>query len=711
MSALPLNDEFKYLVLNTPAGWREGFGEGVRLLPEGGLSLRPGQALAALEKMGRLGGFGLDPRGDLYAIDAEDCRIYRYLKSEKVFEPIFCIGECGSGAGQFRFSPEPEGWAGMALNHSTLYVSDPLNQRVQAFYRYNYQLRYILGPHDAAGRSIPRGLNLPRDLLLDSRGNLYLLDYGHRRVLKFNRFGMFRQIVGEGILARPEGIAIDRDDYLYALDARKRQVLKFDPHGELVARLGDFSQIAPPFRPSGIAVDEQGLIYFGERRPGEDLKIHVLDPSGRYLGSFGEYSEKCQQLLFDPSGNLYAACGSESGMVLINGSGQFLAHGVYYSGQFDSAETGMEWHRITLGATLQEKTKIEAFFYVSDSLQTGEGEPITGQLIEANQWWRKTLSTPQNGRHAGDGLLLKARGRYLWLKLELFGDGAHTPVVEQVRLFFPRLSYLRYLPATYQEEETGRDFLERFLSLYESFSYGMEEQIAQIARYFDPQSTPTEFLNWLGSWLALAADENWPEAKKRELIARAYQLYKKRGTLAGLREMVQLYTGAAPLILEHFRFLTPMVLGANVTVGMNSVVGKSFTQRLILEESSVIGEFVLEENEDFPEKPFEENAFDFTILADTSALAGESQEAALRRLILEEKPAFTRACIRTRSNARMQLGSHTFIGVDTVLSRGFSALRLGAASSLGKQTFVGSRYPCKGIIGARSRLAVDTILW
>ena len=111
---------------------------------------------------------------------------------------------------------------------------------------------------------------------------------------------------------------------------------------------------------------------------------------------------------------------------------------------------------------------------------------------------------------------------------------------------FQRLSYLRYLPATYQENEKGREFLERFLSMFESMSYDMEHTIKRLTKYFDPQAVEKEFLNWLASWMGIIYDENWPEQSKRELIKRAYQLYKIRGTIDGLKEIIKLYSGKSP---------------------------------------------------------------------------------------------------------------------------------------------------------------------
>lgn len=766
--------EFKYFVVNTLAKWREGFGSSIRIHPRGYISLAPMQSVPALKGVDIPTGFASDACGDLYVIDAKTCAIYRYRRNGQTFERIHCIGECGSSPGQFLFTNPGRvqylGW--LAMDQSTLYVADSINHRVQAFYRQTFQIRYILGEREP-GNSPSRGgkpgeFYVPKDLVVDRGGNLYVLDYGNKRIQKFDKYGRFVRFIGQDQLEVPENLAMDQEGVLYVLDFRKKGIFKFDRQGTFIPPVIDFEEIPlyniseetlekltseiPPaflhllrdiknhpvrgkrgflqllketigeeptaqygtlilkyasdpgetFRPSGLAVDGDKFIYVGERGPGENQGIHILDQAGNYLGNFGNYSGGCYQLLIDRRGNLYANCGSRKSIILMQGEGNFSANGVYYMNPFDSTVPKSEWHRLNMEAEIAEKTRIDVFYHASETR-------IAPETLDEENAWSKVLSSPRNGLTPEDGLLLNARGRYLNVKIVLFGDGFHSPSVSQVKAYMPRLSYLRYLPATYQEDEIGKEFLERFLSLFESMSFDMEEQISGLAQYFDPKATPEEFLNWLGSWLAIAQDENWDEGKKRNLIERAYNLYKKRGTVSGLQETVKLYTGTDPLIIEHFKVKSPLVIGANSTVGLSAVVGKAFSKLLILEDTSVIGEFILNETKDPPEKPFREHAFDFTILVDTSNLSGENQKKALKRIINEEKPAHTRCFICT-SNGDMRLGDRLFLGIDTGISGGFQAMKLGMESIIGKQTFLGSKYPLKGAICTRSKIAIDTIL-
>ena len=88
---------------------------------------------------------------------------------------------------------------------------------------------------------------------------------------------------------------------------------------------------------------------------------------------------------------------------------------------------------------------------------------------------------------------------------------------------------LNYLPSIYADDP----FLDGFLKIFESIWSPLERQLDVLYAYFDPHLTPSEFLPWLSTWVDLALDENWPEARRRELIRRAAELYRRRGTAGG----------------------------------------------------------------------------------------------------------------------------------------------------------------------------------
>jgi phage tail-like protein len=130
-----------------------------------------------------------------------------------------------------------------------------------------------------------------------------------------------------------------------------------------------------------------------------------------------------------------------------------------------------------------------------------------------------------------------------------------------------RGAYLKYLPGLYQRDE----LMGRFIMLFESFIGPLEEQLENLPFYFDPAMTPSTLLPWLASWLDLVLNERWEEEKQRQLIQSAIQLYRKRGTKAGLQKYLEIYTGTQPQIIEYSA--NNFVLGPEARLGKSVALG------------------------------------------------------------------------------------------------------------------------------------------
>lgn len=255
-------------------------------------------------------------------------------------------------------------------------------------------------------------------------------------------------------------------------------------------------------------------------------------------------------------------------------------------GRLDAGETGTEWHRVTVAATLAGSgTQFRLRYYATDDgtldmdgfrTVTGIGEAYADYLTEVNVPGLAGLATLDAGTVATitgappttarswvavardraarwrsydrpnpeDVLLEGAVGRYLWVELELVGEAFAAPRVDELRAYFPRQSYLRYLPAIYREDATSAAFLERFLSLFESAFVTVDEELSAFTRFLDPRGAPAEYLAWLGGWLAVGQEEAWPAAARRRLLVEAPSLFKQRGTAAGLLAVLDVYLDA-----------------------------------------------------------------------------------------------------------------------------------------------------------------------
>ncbi|WP_437755037.1 phage tail protein [Sorangium sp. So ce1389] len=162
------------------------------------------------------------------------------------------------------------------------------------------------------------------------------------------------------------------------------------------------------------------------------------------------------------------------------------------------------------------------------------------------------------------------RGRFLHVRVELFGTGLATPEIAAIRIYAPRFSYVdEYLPELYAETvfgsdadeaapATGADFLGRLLALVEGEMTSLEDRVAQAYLLTDPRKAPGEVLAWLASWVGLALDPAWPEDRRRALLALAPELSRRHGTLHGLRLALDAVTDGGVrdgkiVIIEEFR--------------------------------------------------------------------------------------------------------------------------------------------------------------
>lgn len=181
-------------------------------------------------------------------------------------------------------------------------------------------------------------------------------------------------------------------------------------------------------------------------------------------------------------------------------------------------------------------------------------------------------------------LIQVARGRYAQVRLELAGNGRVTPVLQTLRVHYPRFSYPeRYLPAIYRDpaDADAASFLERLLANPEGFYSEIEGKMRDVAVLFDARSAPGEALDWLAGWYGLMVDPLWagvqgrrvvgmaaassisswrqtsynPRFDRRRLFIRyARKLYQRRGTLDGIRfALLLLLDPCLEILLERFK--------------------------------------------------------------------------------------------------------------------------------------------------------------
>jgi phage tail-like protein len=396
----------------------------------------------------------------------------------------------------------------------------------------------------------------------------------------------------------------------------------------------------------------------------------------------------------------------------------------------DSGNAQTVWHRLYLEAMIPAKCGVTVYLATSDE-QTPANDTLTwhehqfGERFAAGgasdkphgAWVPQPSEIPfhaglmrceRQPRRAGLFTVLiqrpgrrvrTLRGRYLHVRLVLRGDGRTTPEVWALRAYASRFSYVEhYLPELYRESvfgadadapgsSTPADFLERFLDNFEGILTPLEDRIAQSYLLTDPRTTPEEALDWLGSWIGVSVDSAYPRTRQRRLLAAAPQLFKQRGTLAGLALALNVATGGAVdsgaiIILEDWRLRRTFatILGAaladaddpllaGLVVSGNSYVGDT----LILGDENR-REFLALFAADLDVTPgeahalealFDQLSFRLTILVHEEVAPQDF--GLIRRIVEMETPAHVLTRVE-KATAPFLVGMAALVGVDTYLA-------------------------------------------
>lgn len=335
--------------------------------------------------------------------------------------------------------------------------------------------------------------------------------------------------------------------------------------------------------------------------------------------------------------------------------GRTAQGGLFYSRLLDSREKETLWHRIVVQSESQGDASIRFTFYASEERQIrvdGERRDIES-FLQSDAWtWQEKEEACHPYRvktvfNPADALLHEAKGRYLWFCIELYGQGDVSPRISHMKIYLPRQSWLDYLPEIYQIDEGSKSFVERFLAIFQSLYGDLEQEIERIARYFDPDVVEGDFLQWLAEWVAIDDGYIWTEDQLRYLVKNSPRMYKMRGTRQALSDLVELYLGEKPYIVEHSQ--------------LENYEGEARTSGLI---ASLYGD----------------NSYYFTVVVSEAAVPSNKEHKTLLRIIESAKPAHVEANVVVLK-PYIFLDKYSYLGMNSVLGwyrpanlDGFSAL-------------------------------------
>jgi len=264
--------------------------------------------------------------------------------------------------------------AGVAVDaQGNLYITDYFNRRIRKVDT-NGIINTVagsvcpasdcLGPRCDGYPATQAWLRYPRDVAIDTIGNLYIADWGNGRIRKVDTSGIITTVAGGGtnpvgigdggpataaILNRPQGVAVDASGNIYIAEEDGHRIRKVDPSGIITTVAGNAvsgyngvsgysgdggpATAATLHSPRGVDVDTQGNLYIADT---QNYRIRKIDTSGIIttvvgngtLGSSGDGGPATQAKLcmpqdatVDAQGNIYIADWCSQRIRIVNTSG------------------------------------------------------------------------------------------------------------------------------------------------------------------------------------------------------------------------------------------------------------------------------------------------------------------------------------------------------------------------------------------------------
>lgn len=664
-------------------------------------------AIAQLTEPSAPAGVAVAPDGTVYFSDPQRHRVVLIDGCDGSLRALPCLGVERDPAA---VPTVPRGLH-ICATRRALVVADSANHDLRLFSLDSLQLVDVFGGLGTA----PGRFDSPTALAGDSKGNIYVVDAGNRRVQKLDLWGnavstFWDRIASRCAAFRPVDVAVSEDENgvrVFVVDADNERIRVFDGDGNPLPSVG----IRGIERALGICVAADA-IYLGDNQRRRLLR---LSASGQRIGESVGYDGPVAAIATDRTGGLWVHPG-DGVPPRLEQHGAHVESGVLWGGPFSVASAKVAWHRLsTLGNALPSGAHFRFFVHATDS-DSAPPVPAVSTPAAFDASW-KALAPDV------DDVLLGMEARYLWIGAQLSGDGSASPLIEQLRVSFDQETYTQHLPAIYQNASltptrpADARSLERFLALFESFFADVEDEVVAVERLFDAEGAPPEWLDWLAGWLAVDLEEDWPEAKKRSVLAAAFASYGWRGTARGLRQAVRVYAGVdahveEPLLQTAWWSLPPaageMGLGPEESIlGFTTRLVSAEPQGAVLDTSAVLDGSHLISHEQYGAPLFEEVAHQFSVEVYEVQVDAEVLDR-VRRVVEHEKPAHTtyHLCV---IRPRMRIGVQARLGVDSVVGkREATPSRLGEDGAL----VLGGRPPGRlghAHLGTTANLAAGTV--
>jgi DNA-binding beta-propeller fold protein YncE len=205
-------------------------------------------------------GIRVDPEGNIWLIDVAGHKVLKMSPEGRVLMVIGAVGDAAGNQTSTDAFNRPTN-VGFAPDGNFFITDGYVNSRVAKFTAGGDYIKQW-----GAKGTGDNEFNIVHDIVLDSRGRLYVADRENSRIQIFDQEGKF---LGKWTdIGAAWGLAyVARENAIYMADGRNDRVVRLNMEGQVTGTLGSHGKTAGKFHyPHSIAVDSTGAIYVAEIR-------------------------------------------------------------------------------------------------------------------------------------------------------------------------------------------------------------------------------------------------------------------------------------------------------------------------------------------------------------------------------------------------------------------------------------------------------------
>lgn len=354
-----------------------------------------------------------------------------------------------------------------------------------------------------------------------------------------------------------------------------------------------------------------------------------------------------------------------NGMKLSDGgviSAEGTAECTIITGSADSTEHGFVWRDLEISVHIGENTIMRVSAYAADSTVISEN----GRTFELDSLLKDASVSPSERLEIIGGLFkplytnctdgpINLSGRYIWIKLDFVMLDRDPVELTKLKLLLKSESMMQYLPEVYRASDGENGFMTRFMSIFDSIFFDMDERIAKARSSLDYRIADGEMLRYLAGWIMTEDAAYLGTDELRRKIRRTASDHRRMGTRRGLSDWIEQEYGVKPNIIEYFS------VRKLVSEGKDREVYKRL---------------------------FGTNPYKFYVLLPEKTFADTHEANIFTEKLKNRIPAYTEAeVVILKKNVILE--NHTYLGVNSVIS-GYSCAEADAGSIAGDIILGGS---------------------